>query len=239
MPAYNAEKYIQEAIESVIRQTHTNWELVIIDDCSMDKTRLIIESFMDNRIKYHLLPKNKGVVYARNFGIDNSNGNYITFLDSDDYWKDNKLEKQLNYLKDYKCHFVYSDYRKINEDGTFRGRIKVKKEVTFSELLKSNIIGCLTVFIDKKVLENLRFRSAICSEDYIMWLDILKTIDKAVGINEELAYYRVLNNSRSSNKVKVVVYQWKIYREVLSMNFISSVYYFINYLFIGFARYVR
>lgn len=238
-PMYNSEKYIADTVNSVIKQTYDNWEMIIIDDCSTDSGSKIVRNFIikDDRVKLIKLKENSGVTVARNRGIKEAQGRYIAFLDSDDLWESNKLEKQINHMKEVNAAISYTGYRKINEDGNHRGVVNIPEKVNYADLLKTNIMGCLTVVYDQKQLRKRYFKELDKSEDYVLWLDILKETKFAYGVQEPLASYRVMSNSRSSNKFKVIKQQWNIYRDFEELSFFKSVYYFLNYLYYGYRRY--
>ncbi|MBM7558080.1 glycosyltransferase family 2 protein [Halanaerobacter jeridensis] len=238
-PLYNEESFISQTINSVLNQTYKNWELLVIDDCSTDNGPEIVKefSFEENRIKLIQLEKNIGVTKARNRGIKEAEGRYVAFLDSDDLWEPEKLEKQINYMKKNNFSISFTSYKKINEDGNYRGTVEVPNRVKYADLLKTNIMGCLTVIYDRKELGKRYFKDLDKSEDYVLWLEILKEVDFAFGIQEPLASYRVMQESRSSNKISVIKQQWKIYREIEGLNLFKSFYYFLNYLYYGYKRY--
>lgn len=226
MPAHNSSGYIEQSIESIRNQTYENWELIIINDCSTDNTKEICEAYKekDSRIILVNLEKNVGVANARNIAIQNAKGKYVAFLDSDDLWKNIKLEKQLELMQKHRYTFVYSSYEIINETGERAGKvIEVPKEISYEDLLKVNSIGCLTVIIDKEKIKYLEMPT-IKHEDYATWLTILKSNNiKAYGVTESLAYYRKTPNSVSANKFKSIVWSWKIYHDYLGYNkFVSS-----------------
>lgn len=237
-PAYNVENYISQTIESVINQTYKNWEMIIIDDCSKDKTYFIMNDYAktDNRIKIYKNIDNKGVCYTRNRAIDIAKGKYIAFLDSDDLWDTDKLSKQIQFMEKNKIILSYTGYRKINEDGSKRGEIKVPKVLDYNELLKNCLIGFLTAIYNREKIGKYYFED-IKSEDYIYWLKMLKKIKYAYGIEETLASYRVLKNSRSSNKIDIVKYHWSIYYNIENLNFFESLKYYCIYIFRGIRRY--
>ncbi len=239
-PLYNSEKYIGETIESVLNQTYKNWEMLIIDDCSKDNGVKIVNNYIlkDKRIKLFRNEKNEGVSFSRNRAIDLSQGKYIAFLDSDDLWKKEKLEKQISFMEKNNIDLSYTGYEKINTDGSLRGEIKVPKKIDYKELLKNCLIGFLTAIYLKEKFEIYRFKKTK-AEDYIFWLEIFKQIDYAYGIQESLAYYRVSNNSRSSNKLDIVKFHWKIYREYEKLNFFKAVYYYFIYIKRGMVRYKK
>ena len=239
-PLYNSEKYIGETIESVLNQTYKNWEMLIIDDCSKDNGVKIVNNYIlkDKRIKLFRNEKNEGVSFSRNRAIDLSQGKYIAFLDSDDLWKKEKLEKQISFMEKNNIALSYTGYEKINMDGSLRSEIKVPAKLDYKELLKNCLINCISGVYRKKKFEVFRFKKTKV-EDYVFWLEIFKQIDYAYGIQESLAYYRVSNNSRSSNKLDIVRFHWKIYREYEKLNFFKAVYYYFIYIKRGMVRYKK
>lgn len=241
-PAYNAEKTINETIQSVLNQTYNNWELLIIDDCSTDKTKEIIHNYtsVDKRIKYFKTDKpSGGPSIPRNIGIKNSNGRYIAFLDSDDIWLPNKLEEQLNFLLSHNYKFVYSNYEKISYEGKRNNRLIIVRNVsTYNDTLKSCEIPCLTILLEKSIIENREFKN-IGKEDYIMWLEILRNGNVAYNTGKIHALYREANNTRSSNKLKMIYQQWNVIRNIEKQNLIKSIYYLSTYLFKGYLKYLK
>lgn len=237
-PLYNAEKYIEATINSVQNQTYKNWEMIIVDDCSKDNSYGLVKKIAKNesRIKLVKNKENCGVTKTRNKGIKIAEGKYIAFLDADDLWHPKKLEKQISFMKKNKVLISYTGYEKINEDGTIRGKIKVPIKVTYHESLKGNIMGCLTVIYDQEKLSKKYFKELKMSEDHVLWLEILKDTD-SYGIGDSLAKYRVLENSRSSSKIDAIKFQWKINRKIEKLSILKSVYYFVNYLWLGYRRY--
>ncbi len=239
MPLYNSEKFLSSSIESVVKQTYKNWELIIVDDRSTDNSLQKAIEYMkkDNRIKIIKLQENSGPAIARNTGIEAANGKFIAFLDSDDMWLPDKLELQLNFMRKTNASFSYTAYKKVNEDGEYRGIVSVPESVTYKKLLNTNVIGCLTAIYNCENLGKIYMPNIIKRQDYALWLKILKKEVQAFGLNIPLAIYRVRKNSVSSNKLKAAFYQWKIYREIEQLNIIKSIYHFINYVYYGFMKY--
>lgn len=237
-PAYNVEKYIEQTINSVLNQTYKNWEMIIIEDCSKDNTFRLIQNLSkrDTRIKIYQNKRNSGVSFTRNRAIDIAQGKYIAFLDSDDLWDKEKLEKQIQFMEKNHILLSYSSYRKINSDGSIRGNINVPLKLDYDELLKNCLIGFLTGVYNQEELGKHYFKN-IKAEDYIYWLEMIKSIDFAYGIKESLASYRVLENSRSSNKIDIVKHHWKIYYEIEKLGLIKSIKYYLIYIFRGLKRY--
>ena len=238
-PSYNTSKFIAECIESVLSQTYENWEMIIVDDCSSDNSREIIKKYVeqDSRVKLIAQKENRGVAVVRNRAIDEAKGDYITLLDSDDIWLPYKLEKQITLMEDRGVLMSFCSYSTVDEEGSDIGLYSIKKSiVNYSDMLKSSTMGTLTTIYNAKKLGKFYFNS-MGHEDYVWKLDILKNIEYAEGLSEPLAKYRVLNKSLSSNKLKVVLWQWKIYREIEKLPLIKSIYYFIHYAYYGFFKY--
>lgn len=241
MPAYNSEKYIDEAIESVIRQTYKNWELIIVNDASTDDTEKIIKSYQekDKRIKLISLAENQGVANARNMAIQIAEGRYIAFLDADDYWEKEKLQEQIKFMKKNKISFSYHDYKLFNIANNKEKQIKVPSQLNYNELLKGNTTGsCLTVCIDRKIVDKICFPKER-HEDYICWLNILKNYDiEGYGLNKTLGTYRIGKKSISSNKLQSAVWNWQVYRKSQKFSALKSVYYMSFYIVNGLKKYL-
>jgi teichuronic acid biosynthesis glycosyltransferase TuaG len=240
-PLFNSEPYIQSTIESVLNQTYTNWEMIIVDDCSEDKSAEIVLRFAaaDQRIKYHKLEKNYGAPYAaRNFATSQAKGTFIAFLDSDDLWHKEKLEKQISFMQTDQLEISFTAYSKIYlSDPAKKSKIiTVPAVVNFKSLLKTNHIGCLTAIYDVRKVGKLFQPGPQYHEDYIMWLKTLRKGFKAYGLNEVLAEYRVHRNSISNNKIKMARVTWNIYRKTMELNALQSAWYFLNYSFNGIKK---
>lgn len=232
-PAFNADNYICETIESVQRQSLKDWELIIVDDCSTDNTYVIANCYAekDPRIKVIKAPKNGGVAAARNIGLDNANGDYIAFVDSDDLWKPEKLEKQLAFMKKKGCVLSYTDFQKFNtSDGSLGKVMRCPKKMRANNILKNTAIGCLTVMVDKKQSGEFRMPPLNHTEDNCTWYHILKnTGQTAYNVGEVLSLYRDGNASMTKNKGKSAKQQWETYRRYFNFSRIKSAYYFTWY----------
>ncbi len=229
MPAYNAEKYISDSIDSVLNQSIQNLELIIIDDNSQDNTTKIINKYNDPRIVLIINTNNLGVSETRNIGISAANGKYIAFLDSDDIWLPHKLSLQIMCLNDG-WDVVSSNY--IAFESNAGNKITERKSpsiISYSDMLKSNFIGNLTGIYNVQKIGKI-YQKKSGHEDYIMWLEIIKKSKKAYCIQESLAKYRLHNSSLSSNKVKAIKWQWSIYRNELKLSLPKSIYYFSHYI---------
>lgn len=238
-PSYKSEKFIFQTIESVLSQTYQNWEMIIVDDISPDNANDIIEGYIkkDSRIKLLKLEENSGPAIARNRAIKEAKGRYISFLDADDLWNTDKLEKQINFMNDNNLAFTYSSYNLIDEYGKDLGTFTTKVNITYDSMLRTCSVGCLTAIYDTKKLGKIYMPLIRKRQDYGLWLKILKEIDTAKGILEPLATYRILKDSVSSNKLNAAHYQWKIYRKVEKLNIFESIYYFIYYMYNGLKKY--
>ena len=231
VPMYNAEKFIGKTIESVLSQTYENWEMLIMNDVSTDNSLAVVSEFVkkDDRIKVVNTEKNMGVVKGRNHLIDLANGKYIAFLDADDYWHSQKLEKQIQFMKEKNASISCTEYTRVRENGEKINEVVIKSEISYTDMLKNNYLGCLTVMYDVEKIGKRYFKELDKNEDYVLWLEIVKDVKTIYGLKENLAYYRVLDNSRSSNKVKTAKVRWEIYRKIEKLPLLKSIYYFIHY----------
>lgn len=240
-PAYNAEKFIKSAIDSVKSQTYKDWEMLIVNDCSSDRTESIIieEMKSDSRIKLISLDVNRGVVYARNKAIDVARGRFIAFLDSDDLWLPDKLEIQITTMISNKWPLTYTNYSLMNEEGELLNKtILTPRKTAYKDLFKGSNMGCLTVVIDRYITGDFKMPN-IKHEDYATWLSILEKGHVAFRVDQVLAIYRKTANSLSGNKFKAAKWQWLIYRKYLNLNVLQSIYYFIHYSINGIKKSMR
>jgi len=232
MPLYNVERFIAQTIESVLIQSYHHFELLIVDDKSTDNSVKIVKRYMkeDNRIRLFFLDVNSGPVRARNKAIKEAKGKYISFLDSDDMWVPDKLQQQIVFLNENSLVLTYSTYETMDENSMYINTRDCLPLITYKDMLKSNRIGNLTGMYDVGFFGKV-YMEDIGHEDYVMWLHLLKKIPFTKGIEEPLAQYRILSSSISSNKIKALVWQWHIYREVEKLNFFQSFYYFGHYVY--------
>lgn len=234
MPAYNSESFIKEAISSVLNQTYLNIELIICDDASTDNTIKIINDTvkLDNRVRIIQKTENSGVAETRNQAIKQAVGRYIAFLDSDDMWKPEKLENQIQFIKKFKCSVCYSSYGfiNINGDSLNKKSAKIKETADYVSLLKDNFIGMLTVVIDRNKTGEIVF-STDRHEDLILWLNLAKNNLSLMGLNKSLAFYRVSGDSLSGNKKRAAAWRWAVYRKSERFNLLKSMWYMTFYAF--------
>lgn len=242
MPVYNAERYMEQSIESIIAQTYQKWELLIVDDGSTDSSVQIMQEYCsrDRRIQMILSTGNEGVASARNKGIQAAKGEYIAFLDSDDLWKAEKLEIQIHYMQEHNCGFVYSAYDVIDEKNVYQKTITPYwDKVSYKKLLNTNIIACCTAVIKSEYIKD-NLMPQLKHEDYATWLNILKnhqlTAECVPGI---LASYRLVKGSVSSNKIKTIGWNWKIYRYNQQLGFLRSVRQIISFICMTGFKYLK
>ncbi|WP_040978307.1 glycosyltransferase family 2 protein [Oceanobacillus jeddahense] len=232
-PTYNSERFIAETIESVQAQSFSEWEMIIVDDCSTDQTAEIVKSYAekDDRIHLTVLDENQGSAITRNTAMDKSQGRYLAFLDSDDLWLPEKLEKQLVFMQDNGVAFSFTQYVRMNEDGTDTGAVSTAPAtVTYEDLMKRCVIGCLTVMLDRERIGERRMVNIRTRQDYAFWLEITRSGHFAYGLLEVLARYRLVGNSISSNKWKAAKRNWYVFREVEKQPLPQTIYYFSHYV---------
>lgn len=238
MPAYNSEEYLAEAIESVRAQTHTAWELLILDDGSTDKTAEIALRYaeLDSRISYHKNERNMGVAETRNKGFELSKGEWTALLDSDDKWYPEKLCKQLKTAEEHDADIVYCSYA-LCGDGV--SEFIVPERVSYESTLARSCMSCSTVMLKTEICKRFKFRKEFYHEDYALWLELLRSGYKAAGCTEVLADYRVGHESRSKNKVNAAKQRWAIYRKAEKLSMCKSLRAFFEYAYYGFKKYKR
>ncbi len=233
VPVYSAEKFLKDTINCVINQTYSNWELLLINDCSKDNSEKIAKSFSSSKIKWFDMKKNGGPALARNRGIEEAKGRFICFLDADDLWDYKKLEKQVGFMKKNNCEFSFTGYEFVNENGVSNGKkVYVPQKINYKEALKNTTIWTSTVMFDmEKLKKEDIFMPNVKSEDSATWWKILKKIDYAYGLNEVLSYYRRSSGSLSSNKLIAIKRIWNLYRNVEHLNIFYSFYNFCFWAF--------
>lgn len=244
-PMYKGAEFVGDTIESVLKQTYTNWEMIIVDDCSPDDGAGInvVKRYADPRIKLIESKVNKGSSGARNIALKEAKGQYIAFLDSDDTWFADYLRKQLEFLVDPSCSLVFSSRRRIGEigDEDIYHPYIVPNKVSYKDLLKYCPIFISTTIYDREKCGLFFFEEKLGSlrDDWVYWLDILKHVGCAYGNKEILGSYRIRGNSATSNKRKVLISQWKVLRRVENINLLGSLYYYTCWLFFGLSKYKR
>jgi len=233
-PVYNAEKYILETMDSVLNQTLTDFEYILIDDQSPDRSAEIIKEYQkrDPRIKYIQLDDNSGAAVARNTGIEHAKGRFIAFVDSDDKWYPTKLEKQVSYMKTENKAFTYTKFELINDDGSLKKEaVDIPDKFDYSGLLKNTAIACSTVMLDTSVIKDIKMPLVRKGQDTATWLKILRNHDYAYLVDETLNQYRSVEGSLSSNKIQALKRTWNTYRNIEKLPLPKACYYFTAYCF--------
>ena len=239
MPNYNGNRFVEQAIGSVLRQTYPNIELLIVDDCSSDGSLRLIREIAqrDERIRVIELAQNGGVANARNAGIREARGEYVALIDNDDVWTEDKLERQLA-LAQRGADIVYSSYDFIDENGNAVNKPYLVPEKTdFDRMLTENVIGCSTALVKTELLRSHPFRAEFYHEDYVLWMELLQSGASALGDTEVAMHYRLVPGSRSNKKGNAAKERWKIYRGALKLNVFKSAYCFIRYAVNGIKKY--
>ena len=229
--AYNAEGFIAETIASVQAQSLTDWEMLIADDASGDRTAEIVSAIaaQDPRIRLIPLERNGGVARARNAALAQARGRYIAFLDSDDLWLPEKLERQIASMTEHDAAVSYTSFRRINEDGSDLGRlVRVPARLTYRQLLKNTAIATLTGMVDTAKTGPIRMTEAR-RDDYILWLSLLKRGFTAYGLQEDLARYRVVRGSLSSRPKRSAAWVWDVYRKIEKLGLLHSAWCMAHY----------
>ena len=245
MPSYNTANFIEETIASVLSQTYTNWELIIVDDCSTDNTDEVVQKYLsDERIKYFKNEKNSGAAVSRNRALREANGKWIAFLDSDDLWSKDKLEKQIRFMVDNGYHFSYTNYVEIDEVSVPNGKMVTgPKKITKFGMKNYCWVGCLTVMYDAEYVGLIQIADIKKNNDYAMWLKICRKADCYL-IDEILASYRRgrTGSISSHSLMKLIVWHYKLYRNAEKQNIIRSFFNTSRNLVFGFykkKRYVK
>lgn len=239
MAAYNAEKTIEQAINSVLSQTYTNFELLVVNDCSTDRTAELVKSIAakDSRVRLISNVKNNGVSYTRKHGLEEAKGSWIAILDSDDAWAPEKLEKQIDFQRRTNADLLFTGSAFMDSEGhPIDWYLHAPKEVTYRQLLKQNVLSNSSALVRKELYAKYYAIGDGMHEDFAIWLSILKEGKKAYGVDEPLLIYRIAKSSKSGNKVKAARMNWSTYRYV-GLNLMEAIYYECWYIFNGIRKY--
>lgn len=232
---YNSWPYIKETYDSIVNQSYKDWELHVTDDCSSDYTYQYLTQLADRdcRIIIHRNEINSGAAVARNKSLSQCSGDYIAFIDSDDLWKPEKLENQLNFMINNQLDFSFTGYEIIDESGKSLNKyvdINQTQPIGYEDMLKKKAtLGCSTVMLRRLAFSELSMPNLRTGQDYALWLKLLKTGIRAVPYNKSLMKYRIVSSSISRNKYRKAKRQWQIYRELENLSFVKSVYCFLFY----------
>lgn len=228
-PVFNLEKEIVWTIESVLKQTMPDFEMIIVDDISTDKTKEVVKNYakLDRRIKYYCLKEKSGASGARNYALSKCHGRYIAFLDGDDLWYPSKLEKQINFMKSKDIAFSYTDYEYIDDNNERMNIVRVcPNKVSYFRMLLGDSIGCLTVMYDTKKVGKINIPPIEKRNDYALWCCILKKVRYAYKLNEVLSLYRKSSLSLSSGpKAHLLKYHYQMHREINGFNPVTSFFF--------------
>lgn len=230
MPTYNSAKFIDQAVQSVLNQTMDDWELLLTDDASTDDTREHIEAYGDERIRPEFLTQNQGAARARNHSIERARGRYIGFLDSDDRWLPEKLERQIGFMQRNKSAFSHTAYAVENEHGELIGKKAVVRSASYADLLASRtVVGCLTAIYDREMMGLVRMPQIRKRQDFALWLHLARQCGGVDGLNEVLSIYRVHSGSLSANKLSAALYTWKMFRRTQDLSLYAAGSAFVRY----------
>lgn len=238
-PAYRAERHLSETIDSVRIQTFADLEHIIVDDGSPDRTPEIIAAAAtaDRRVRAARTARNGGVAAARNAGLELARGEFICFLDADDRWLPDKLDRQVSFMQEHNVDFSYMDYWRTSDVGDRLGIVRPPNHVDLAGLLRSNVVGNLTAMVRRSAVGDTRFLP-IGHEDYAFWLLVIRRAGLAhrVPTDKPLCLYRTSASSLSSNKLRAAAWQWRIYRDVARLGITRSSWLFSNYLVRGLSK---
>jgi teichuronic acid biosynthesis glycosyltransferase TuaG len=240
MPAYNASAHIEDAIASAQAQTHPNWELLVVDDASGDATGEIVGRLAAADERIHLLRHdvNLGPGSARNTGLASATGRWLAFLDADDLWMTDKLERQLEFMRRKDAVFSFTGYRMMDVSGRDLGRtITVPARIDYRGLLKNTIIGTTFSMFDRQRLPEMRMPDMLQHEDLALWFDILRGGVVAHGLQAPLAWYRIVTGSNSANKFEAVRVMWELYRRHERLNPFDAAWCFTHYAWNAYRKY--
>jgi teichuronic acid biosynthesis glycosyltransferase TuaG len=229
-PAFQAARFIGDTIASVQAQTYPYWELIVVDDCSSDGTRDIVERVAqeDSRVKLIRQSSNLGPVEARDTALKSSTGQFVAFLDSDDAWLPEKLERQLSYMRSQNAAISFTRFRRISEDGSRVGRlIPIPRRLNYGQLLRNTAMATSTVVIDREMVGPFAMTKTAC-DDFALWLEIVSRGFDSYGLDDDLMRYRVVSSSFSRNKRKYALKVWRTYRDI-GLSFPHAAWCFVNY----------
>ena len=234
-PTYNCAKFIARTLDSVQAQTYQNWEMIIVDDRSQDNTKEIVEEYSKNdaRIQYHLLDENSGAAVARTTAMKLAKGAYMAFLDSDDIWLPEKLEKQIAWMEENEYAFSCTAYEQIDEDDVLLGKkIKTIKKTSYNRLLLDCPVGNSTVMYNVEKMGKFEVPNIRKRNDDALWLQMLKKEKYIWGMPDVLMHYRIRKNSLSNKKLQLIKYHWYLYRKIEHLNIFRSAFHVCYWCFL-------
>ena len=227
LPNYNKLSFLEESIKSVVGQTFKNWHMYIIDDCSTDGSLSVIKNFLTlPNVTLIKLSKNMGPSFCRNYGMRISKSKYISFIDSDDTWKKDKLEKQIYFMEKNNFSFTYTDYTPFFQKGEkkfYKKQTNLVETFNFNSFIRNSSINTTTMIIKRSILKSHRFKKMKLMEDYLLKCKLLKDNNIAKKLNLNSAYYRILEGSRSSRRLQNVFMLWNINKKYNKLNFLRNI----------------
>ena len=239
-PSYNTARFLRETIPCVLAQTYTNWEMLIVDDCSTDETDDVVAAFPDERIRYFKNDRNRGAAYSRNFALREARGRWMAFLDSDDLWLPDKLEKQIRFMEENGYAFSYTNYAEMDESGKLLSVLWTgPRKIGRQRMKLFNFMGCLTVMYDRDVIGLLQIEDLKKRNDYAMWI---RASEKAAAylLPETLAVYRVRAGgsitNRSQSPLRLLKYHYALWRTGENKNPVSALFLTAVNLACGFLK---
>lgn len=212
-PIYNAERFLRETLDSILTQTYKDIEIVLVDDCSKDASATIIREYSEkhDNILYHLQEKNMGAAVARNTALQLATGRYVAFLDSDDLWEPEKVQRQIDLMRQENAAICFTAIDMVDETGKqIKSKRPVKRQVDYRFLLHNTMLATSSIVVDRKLLGDFRMPLRRSGQDYATWLQLMRNGAIAYGIDEALVHYRVSSGSLSSNKFKSIKQVWEI-----------------------------
>lgn len=240
IPCYNAAKTIEKAIESVQKQSHPHWELLVVNDGSTDESQGILERVAreDSRIRLVKFVGRQGVSKARNVGLSHAAYRYAAFLDADDLWRREKLAESLTLLREKEAAIVFHSYQLMDAKGELLPQIiRVPESITYPAILKRNLIAVSTAMVDREKTGTINFPDKR-HEDFCLWIKLLKEGHAARGIDEALTLIRISPDSLSGNKLRSALWTWQVYRQEVKLGLARSAYYFLHYCYYGIRKYL-
>ncbi len=223
IPNYNKAKYLKQCLDSIISQTYKNWKIYLVDDNSNDNSEEVLQKYQNfDNFNFFLLKENKGPAFCRNYGIEKSASDYLAFMDSDDFWPKDKLEKQLNEMLKNNYSFTYTNYNYFYRDNEKKTKlVNLPLFLDFKSFLLQSSMSTSSIIISRKALGNIRFKD-VEQEDYLFKCDLLKNVETAFNIKDTHVFYRINTKSRSGNKLKNILSVWKINKLQNKLNFFAN-----------------
>ncbi len=223
IPNYNKAKYLNQCLDSIISQTYKNWKIYLVDDNSNDRSVEVLQKYQKfDNINFFFLKENKGPAFCRNYGIEHSKSKYLAFMDSDDFWPENKLEKQLNEMIKNDYNFTYTDYNFFYKDNEKNVNVvKLPLFLDFKSFILQSSMSTSSIIITREILGNIRFKN-VEQEDYLFKCDLLKKGEPAFNMKNTYVFYRINKNNRSSNKLRNIISLWKINKSQNKLNFFTN-----------------